>query len=708
MTRDILWLDLESFSECDLFASGSYRYAEDPSTELLVAQWALNDEEPIVRDLTGKQPLPPDLLELLDDPSIEIRAHNGGNFDRIVLRHVAGLDTPIERWFDVMVQAYAHGLPGALDKIAPVLGLPADQHKDKRGKELVQLFCKPRPKNHNLRRATRDTHPTEWREFLEYSRRDIIAMRAVSKKMPTWNYNFDRPAGQRNMRMWQIDQRINNRGMAVDLELARAAVKAADKEKARLKAAVREATNGEVDGPSKRDQLLEHILKEYGVDLPDMRADTLRRRVEDPDLPDGVRLLLSLRLEATKTSTAKYQALIDSASADGRLRGAHQFAGASRTGRFAHRLFQPGNMPRPDLPKWEIAQGIEAIKAGNADFFTDNVMRLLSNTIRGCVVASEGMKLDVADLSNIEGRIGAWLGGEEWKLQAFRDFDTITGNKPDGKPIRKGPDLYVAAYARSFSVSPDSVVENQRQIGKVMELGLLFGGGVAAFLTFAAVYRMDLEDLAEAVWESATPEAIKDAEGWHRWAVKKNRTYGLPEHVFVACQVLVTAWREAHPQTVAIWARWEEAVRKAILHPGTPFDIGEHMIAQVNGDWLRVRLPSGRALCYLKPDVSDGITFYGVSPYSRQWRRQRTYGGRGFENAVQATALDVLTEGMAGAEEAGYRTVISIHDELVTEVPDSEEYTHTELASIMAKVPTWAPGLPLAAAGFETPRYKKG
>jgi DNA polymerase bacteriophage-type len=356
-----LYLDTETYSECDLRAHGTHRYASHESTEITVAQWALDDGEPLVCDCTGRM-WPPHLIALLEDPSITVVAHNSV-FDRTLIRKCWGIDVPVERWRDTMVKAMTHGLPGGLDKVGAALGVTEDKAKDKRGKELIQLFCKPRPKNHKLRRATRETHPAEWTEFLEYSRQDIVAMREIDHRLPSWNYK----PGHAELALWHLDQRINDRGFAVDVALAEAAIAAVKVEQARLKEEVHEATNGLVTSLSKRDQLLAYILAEYGVDLPDMKADTLRRRVDDPDLPDGVRLLLSLRLEATKTSTAKYKALVNAVSDDGRLRNTLQFAGAARTGRWSGRIFQPQNLMRESLSRDEINFAIEALKAGCAE-----------------------------------------------------------------------------------------------------------------------------------------------------------------------------------------------------------------------------------------------------------------------------------------------------------------------------------------------------
>lgn len=689
-----LWFDCETYSEADLKKVGTHAYAEHPSTEITVAQWALDDGEPLVCDCTGRG-WPPHLIALLQDPTITVTAHNSV-FDRTLIRRCWGIDVPIERWRDTMVQAYLHALPGALGKVGDVFNLSADLAKDKRGAELIQLFCKPRPKGNKLRRATRETHPKEWAEFLEYSYQDIISMRAIGHKMPSWNSK----AGGAELRLWHLDQKINDRGFMIDRELAVAAVERAAEERARIKQETVEATDGDLASVSQRDALLAHILLEHGVHLPDMRADTLRRRLEDPELPDGVRLLISLRLEATKTSTAKYQALLNAVSSDDRLRNTMQFAGANRTGRWAHRLFQPGNMPRPSRGFNGGLQEdtIKAIKNGGITMLPD-AMTALSDCVRGLIVAPPGKKLAIADLSNIEGRMLAWLAGEEWKLQAFRDFDAGIGE-----------DLYKVAYGRAFDVDPATATGQKRQIGKVQELALGYQGGVGAFLTFAAVYQMDLTQLADAVHSTAPKDKIARGYSMLEWTKKKKRsTFGLEDNVYVACEVLKDAWRGAHPATVALWDAAEVAVMSAIATPGEAFPIGEHCKARVDGAWLRIRLPSGRVLCYLNPkaDEKGQLTYSGVSPYTRQWTRVKTYGGKLVENITQAAARDVLAANMQRIEDHGYEIVLSVHDELLTETPDTDDYSSDELASLMSINPTWAEGLPLAAAGFECHRYRK-
>lgn len=699
----ILWFDCETYSEVDLKKHGTHVYAAHPSTEITVAQWAIDDGEPVVLDCTAIKvgDYRMDYLSVyLRDPAVEVRAHNS-HFDRTLLRHCWDIDVPVERWYDTMVQAYAHSLPGGLDKLCQALGLPVDLAKDKRGAQLIQLFCKPRPANSKLRRATDATHPDEWAEFLEYSRQDIISMREVSRRLPKWNYNTDTEVGKRELALWHLDQKINDRGFAVDTVLARAAIAATDVEKARLKTEVRAATQNAVSSPSKRDEMLAFILAEHGVDLPDMKADTLRRRMEDPDLPDPVRLLIGIRLEATKTSTAKYQALVNASSEDCRLRNSLQFGGANRTNRWSGRIFQPQNLPRPEgwFTGEEQELAVEALKAGFATEIYSDVMRLTSNAIRGVIVAPPGKKLVVADLANIEGRMLAWLAGEDWKLAAFRRYDAGTG-----------PDLYNVAYGRSFNVDPAGISKAQRQIGKVQELALGYEGGVAAFLTFAAVYRMDLDQLTDAVHSTAPREALAQGYAIYEWTLKKKRsTFGLSKETFVACEVLKASWRNAHPMVVLLWSAAKDAVQAAVLNPGLTFDIGKHLRARVDGAWLRIRLPSGRYLCYLNPKVDDSgqITYTGVNPYTRQWGRVKTYGGKLIENATQAAARDVLAANMPAVEEHGFEIALTVHDELITEAKDRDLWNNHRLAALMSRVPEWAEGLPLAAAGFEAYRYRK-
>jgi DNA polymerase len=346
-----------------------------------------------------------------------------------------------------------------------------------------------------------------------------------------------------------------------------------------------------------------------------------------------------------------------------------------------------------------IEAGVEAMKLDCADLIYENVMSLTSNAIRGCIVAPPGKKLVVSDLSNIEGRVLAYLAGEEWKLQAFRDFDAGIGE-----------DLYKVAYGKAFKVPAEEATGDKRQIGKVMELMLGYEGGVGAYLTGAATYRIDLDHMStmarpgipEEVWN----EAIKF---WHWCHKTKRATYGLSKDVFCACDSLKRMWRLQHPNIVAFWGEVQDAVIAAIREPQVTF-LCRKVRVRRTGEWLRIVLPSGRALCYPSPRLDDHgkISYEGVNQFSRKWCRISTYSGRLVENVTQAFARDVFKSSFIPVENAGYEIVLEVHDELITEVPDTEDFNVGRLSELLATNPPWAQGMPLAAAGFETYRYRKG
>lgn len=738
--------DLETFCETPISA-GAHRYAED--AEVMLWAYAVKDGPIKVWDVTSGAPMPDDLCRILADDDAALWFHNGGMFDFVVLgqRFPDWLRDTQHRWRDTMVLAYMHSLPGALDKLGAVMGIAEDQRKHARGKELVRLFCQPRPAYSKIRRATSATHPQEWAEFVAYAGNDIAAMRACLAKMPKWNATPDEWA------LWHLDLRVNYRGVAIDTVLVQRAIEAADRARETLADQVQDLTGGDVQRATQRDEMLKHLLLEHGVQLPDLKADTLERRMADPDLPAGVRELLAIRLQASTTSVSKYKALAKSVNTDGRLRGTLQFRGAARTGRWSGRVFQPQNLPRPALKQHDIELGIESVKLGCETLLYANVMELLSSAIRGAIVAGRGRKLVVADLSNIEGRTVAWLAGETWKLQAFRDFDA-----------GKGADLYAVAYAKAFAVTPESVMQNkktgdgmQRQIGKVMELMLGYQGGVGAFITGAATYGIDLAEMAEKALPSVPADVVAEAQDFLAWlyrqkltvylkglgllpkkganevepditdamyaealakaiatdparveSIKQSCRYDLTERVFIACDALKRLWRRAHPAIESLWHDLESAVKDAIACPGEVFIVRKLKVRRV-GSWLQLRLPSGRNLSYpmVKLETDGSISYMGQDQYTRQWKRLKTYGGKLVENVTQAVACDQLAYCMPAIEQAGYPIVLSVHDELLTEPEDSSDYTADHLAQLMTANLGWNEGLPLAAAGYETRRYRK-
>lgn len=682
-----LWLDLETRSPIPI-KRGVSLYAT--KVRIIMAQWAIDDGEVHIEDLTGGI-LPSKALMKAMQEADEIWAHGAEFEQQILARFKWFRDLKISRfkWRCTMALARMHGLPGGLDKLSTIFKLGLAEAKDKRGHELIMLFCVPKKDGtYN----DRSTHPKEWKEFLYYGGMDITSMRAVYRKCPKWN------ATPRMWAVWHLDQKMNAQGIEVDLLLCQGAIDATTKAKGKMKDRVRDMTLGAVQSATQRDWFLLY-LKEFGVTLPDLKADTVERRLEDPNLPEHVKELLRIRQQAAKASTAKYQRAVNQSVA-GRLRNLLVMCGALRTGRWAGRTFQPQNLPRPKFPQWDIDEAIKRFTRGDIEAYApDDVMGLAASCLRGIMIAAKGRKLSVADLANIEGRDAAWIAGEDWKLAAFAAFDR-----------KEGPDLYKVSYARAFNIDPYDILDEgdwRRQIGKVMELALQYYGGVGAFLTMAETYGLRLEDLAKAAWP-VIPKRIKElaAKNYQR-ALKRRKTYGIEERIWLVCESLVLMWREAHPAIVKFWKDLEKATKLAISHPGKAYKAGR-VVIDFYQNWLRIRLPSGRYLSYPAPQADEfDIRFVGVNPYTKQWGRISTYSGKLMENIVQGNSADILMDGMLAADTAGYNPVLSVHDEIVAEPPDLPEFNDKGLSRLMVESSPWAVGLPLAAKGFTGYRYKK-
>lgn len=682
-----LWLDTETFSVTPINCGG-YRYSEN--VEVMLFPWAIDNEDVALWQVQTEK-IPKRLDEALREESVLLYAHNS-MFDRVMLRQEFPhypLDIP--RWRDTMVLAMMHSLPGSLDKLCEILGLPSDLAKIKDSRRLIQLFCKPRPKSMKLRRATAETHPQDWSAFCDYAVNDVVAMREVARRLPKWNHT------ESEIAVWHCDQRINDRGFAVDVALATKAVETVSRTKQKLATRAQEITEGAVEATTQRDKLLQHLVQSYGVSMPDLTKATVERRLNDPDLPDAVRELLINRQGASATNAKKYSTLLKSVSADGRIRGAHQFAGAKRTNRWAGRIFQPQNMARPDMPVSEIALGIDALLNDCADLLFDNMMRLVTNTIRGCVIAPKGKKLVIADYSNVEGRGLAWLAGEDWKVKAFSDYDKGIGH-----------DMYKLTYSRSFGVNVKDVDGWGRQQGKVQELALGYEGGVGAFVTFATTYRVDLQQMTNAAYPTLPDDVLAEAESlWDYFKEQERSTLGLPKKTWITCDSIKRLWRRAHPATVDLWAKVENCAKAALRNPGQLYRY-RGLSFQTKGAWLLIRLPSGRALCYPSPRIVDNkLSYMGEDTYTRQWTRIGTYGGKLVENITQATCRDLLAQALPKLDAAGYLTVTHAHDEAVAETPDTDQYNLETMIELMTETPPWAEGFPLSADGFETHRYRK-
>jgi DNA polymerase bacteriophage-type len=652
-----LWLDLETYSTVPI-KHGAHRYAEE--AEVLLVAVAVDGEPTQVWDCTQGHADWRKRLQALINAADTVVIHNSA-FDRTVLRH-CGVHVPLEKVEDTMVLALAHSLPASLGTLCDILGVPVDKAKDKSGKKLIQLFTKPCPRNWKIRRATAETHADEWQEFIEYARLDVDAMRNIYGRIPRWNYT----PSERHL--WQLDQGVNDRGIAVDVDLAKAAIRAFRRASGSLATRAASLTGGAVPNTTQREKLLQYLRTSRGLELDDLTKATVETLLKG-ELDPLTRELLEIRQQASATSPAKYGALMDAASADGRLRGTMQFCGAGRTGRDAGRIFQPQNLPRsPDWFDGDVQeQTIVAFKTDCEDILYDNVSERCAFAVRGCLVAAKGKKFAIADLSNIEGRVLAWMAGEEWKIEAFKAYDR-----------GEGPDLYKVTAGRILGKDPFDVTKAERQTqGKVPELAGGYGGGLGAYRkmggdTFNA---MDDEEIME----------------------------------------IVHGWRRGHPATKKLWYDIEGAARAAVRADGESFGVRGDMVRfdrmqGPDGVWyVRCRLPSGRYLCYRSMHINEDskLVYEGMNQFTRKWELQETYYGKLVENIVQAVARDVFMTGMRRAEENDYPVVLRVHDELVCEVPDHKGYDAGTLAAMMSTNPSWSIGLPLSAAGFEGLRYRK-
>ena len=725
VTSPTLYCDLETFSAKDIRA-GSHAYAADPSAEVLLWGYAIDDAPAKVWDVTAG-PMPEELRQALDEVARRERRHvwqNGVMFDRVFLHYVMPeIELPMKTLDDTMVMAYQAGLPGSLKELCQVFHLSADKAKDADGSRLIQIFCKPLPSAWKLDRATSKTHPEEWAKFVNYCRLDIESMREVYKKLPA----FNRTPKERKLQV--LDATINMRGIGVDVEFAEAAIATAERAKKDIDKQVFKLTDGRVVTAGQRDALIQFFFDKYGWQLKDMRKSELEKRMEDPDIPAEMKELIGLRLMGTKTSVQKYKRVVQGA-VDGRLRGCMQFRGASRTGRISGRTFQPQNLPRPLIKsQTEIEEIIEDTKLGILEICYDDVSIPLSSAIRSVIVPAAGNRLCVADFSNVEGRVLAWLAGEEWKLEAFREFDTLKTKSGEwalpyrdgwfqewavnekGDFIHKGHDLYKLTYARTFGIKPEDVTKDQRQMGKVLELALGYQGGPGAFATFAMNFGMDLDELAKTTEATIEESYWIESMGMLKWAKEKKLIRGMSQKAWVACNAIKSAWRKANSEIESFWYSLAKACQSAIKAKGVAFSAGR-IVCKVSGNYLLMRLPSGRYLVYPAPRLPEegemcDFSFMGVNQYTKKWERIPTYSGKLAENSVQGAACDLLLEAGPRLEAAGYHIVMSVHDEYITEISDDEARNHRQMEKIMSDLPDWADGLPLVAAGFEAARYRK-
>ena len=677
---------------------------------------------------SGEEPSE-ELLECYDNPKY-VWVFFNTQFDRLITEHVLGIKLPITRYRCLMAKALSHSLPGSLAKWEEVMGVKTEFQKIKDGNRLVQKFCKPKKnKDGTLTWHTPKTDPVDWALYRTYCSIDTEGMRDTARKMPTFNY-----PNPTELSYWFMDQELNDHGMQVDIALVNAAVEHVEIEKVALAKRTRKMTKtdvcpeGEVQAATQRDAMIAFISKAHGIDLPDMQKANLERLLEDQDLPGDLRELIEIRLSSCTTSTAKYKTLLQAVNEDGRLRGTMQYCGASRTGRSGGKIYNPLNLAKPKLEHDDILAGINALKDSTAVARGYDIMKLTSSAIRYAIVAPPKKKFIVADMKAIEARVTPYIANEEWKVQFFRDFD-------NGKVKF---DNYVAAYAKSFNVDPSVVTKDQRQIGKIQELALGFGGGAGSLVSFANMYHINIPDMATKIKLSCSDKVIGEADQFYDWmdgrdikaakekaqeANKKEgfdnaqgweeyysplRTYGLDKEVFVPLDSAKRLWRDGHPATKACWKAADIAMRSAIEVPNTKFWFGKCYMIR-NKNWVRTVLPSGRSICYpgAKLTKKSDIVFMGVHPINKQWCEIRTAGAKIFQNSVQALARDFLKFGQKLAWDNGYRSILEVYDELVCEVPDTDDYTLEALIGFLRVNPPWALDMPLNADGFVDYRYHK-
>lgn len=446
-----LHLDIETFSEIDLISAGVYRYAQDPSTKILMAAWAI-DNKPvqITTDLTK---LPKQLL----DPKYTISAFNA-NFERILLREVLGINIPIERWHCTMIHGFGLGFSGGLDAQSQATGVA--EKKMAEGKKLIQKFSRIQPESRKISRWDKDNAPEDWALFQEYCKQDVETERALQE------YYSEYPLDPQVWQDWYLDQKINDRGLPVDTELVTAALELADRTKERIMANLVRQTG--LANPNSNAQLL-NWLREQGIAVNNTQATTIAELLKGK-LPSKVKKVLEQKQQLAKSSVSKYEAFQAATCKDQRIRGTLQYLGASRTGRWGGRLVQPQNFPRP--PKGvDVNKIIEAVLAR---YPMTNPLYCLSAALRGVFKAGKGKILVVSDLSGIEGRVLPWLCFFQKKL------DAIAG----------GLDPYIVAASDIFQTPYDEITDDQRSVGKVAELALGYQGGVNALNKMATVYNL--------------------------------------------------------------------------------------------------------------------------------------------------------------------------------------------------------------------------
>jgi DNA polymerase bacteriophage-type len=660
----ILSIDFESRSRVDLRKTGVYPYAADPSTDLWCMAFAFDDED-VELWVPRSAPAPPRIVDHVVAGG-ELRAWNA-QFERVVWNRLLapryGFPVPaLEQWHDTAAEAAAMALPRGLEDAANALGLPVQ--KDAIGRRLMLQMAKPR-------KPTK-SDPREWWDdsdklsrLYTYCMQDVRVERAVAKKLRRLS-KFERA-------VYLLDQRINDRGVGLDTELIDAAQKLVLTAAKRADEEIRELTGGEVLSVRKVADLTSW-LQARGVELDDVRKNTLRDLLARDDVADIEREVITLRAEGAKSSTAKLTAMQKAADTDGRARGLLLYHGAA-TGRWAGKLIQPQNFPRPMVKR--VEQFIPDVLAGDFDYISMQhpVLGVLSSMLRSMLVATPGHRYVAADFSQIEARVVAWIAGQDDLVELF-----ASGGK-----------IYETMAAYIYGMTVDEVGKDsvERQIGKNTVLGCGFGMG---WKTFKAQVQL----------QTGIELSDKDA------------------------QRAVKTYRRMYSLIRRFWYDIEAAAMTAVHGPGRLVTCGRNDSIQYlsSGDALWCILPSKRTLCYMRPQIStrtfeyededgvaqkitkDSLSFKGVNAVTRRWERQWSFGGHLTENVVQAMARDIMATAMLRVEQAGYPVVLTVHDEVVTDTPVGHG-SLDEFVQLVQTLPRWADGLPVAAEGWEGERYRK-
>ena len=642
----ILEMDIESFSDVDLIKCGVYAYADSPAFEILLFAYSFDGGETQIIDLAQGEKLPAEVEDAIFDVSVTKTAYNA-NFERTCLSKHFGRYIPPESWHCSAVQAAMLALPRSLEDVGRVLGL--DEQKMKEGKELIKYFCvpcKPTKANGGRTRNLPCHAPEKWELFKTYCKRDVDVEKSIRRKL----HNF--PIPESEMELYRLDQRINDRGVLVDMGLVEQAIACERLHKEVVTKRAYELTG--LENPNSVAQL-KGWLGDMGMEAESLSKKAVAEMIAETD--GEVEELLRLRLLMAKTSVKKYEAMERSVCSDGRVHGLLQFYGANRTGRFAGRLVQIQNLPQNHIPDLELAR--ELVKQGrfeDIELLFDSTPNVLSELIRTAFIPKPGCRFVVADFSAIEARVMGWLSGEEWVLDVFRG---------DGK-------LYEMTASRMFGIPMAEIGKGspERAKGKVASLACQYGGSTGALVSMGALDMGLTED-------------------------------ELP--------LLVAAWRKANPHMVQFWWDVDAAAIKAVTEKQRT-KVGR-IIFEYKSGILFITLPSGRKLSYVKPRMAvnrfgrDGLTYEGISE-NKKWSRIETYGPKLVENIVQGTARDLLAEAMLRVEKKGYPIVMHCHDEIIAEVPEGIGSVD-EMCEIMAIQPKWAEGLPLRADGYSCSFYQK-